>query len=51
MDDIKVLIENLLADIKNVDKKTIKRTIEKDNLKANINIDLGERCSKPGKIS
>ena len=28
MDDIKVLIENLLADIKNVDKKTIKRTIE-----------------------
>lgn len=43
MDDIKVLIENLLADIKNVDKKTIKKTIEKDNLKANINIDLGER--------
>ncbi len=43
MDDIKALIENLLSDIKNVDKKTIKRTIKKDNIKANINIDLGEK--------
>lgn len=43
MDDIKALIENLLSDIKNVDKKTIKRTIQKDNIKANININLAEK--------
>lgn len=43
MDDIKALIENLLSDIKDVDKKTIKRTIKKDNLKANINISLDEK--------
>lgn len=41
MDDIKALIENLLSDIKNVDKKTIKRTIQKDNKNININISLG----------
>ena len=40
MDDIKALIEDLLSDIKTVDKKTIKRSIQKDNLKANININL-----------
>ena len=43
MDDIKDLIENLLADIKNVDKKTIKRTIKKDNTKININLSLDEK--------
>lgn len=41
MDDIKALIENLLSDIKNVDKKTIKRTIQKENKNININISLG----------
>lgn len=41
MDDIKALIENLLSDIKNVDKKTIKRTVKKENKNININISLG----------
>ena len=43
MDDIKALIENLLNDIKDVDKKKIKRKINKDHIKANINLDLGEK--------
>lgn len=41
MDDIKALIDNLLSDIKNVDKKTIKRTVKKENKNININISLG----------
>lgn len=43
MDDIRALIENLLEDIKDVDKKRIKRKINTDHVKANINIDLGEK--------
>lgn len=43
MDNIKALIENLLEDIKDVDKKKIKRKINKDHIKANINLDLGEK--------
>lgn len=43
MDDIKALIESLLNDIKDVDKKKIKRKINTDHIKANINLDLGEK--------
>lgn len=43
MDDIKALIENLLNDIKDVDKKKIKRKINTDQVKASINLDLGEK--------
>ncbi len=43
MDDIKALIENLLNDIKDVDKKKITRKINTDHIKANINLDLGEK--------
>lgn len=43
MDDIKALMEYLLSDIKDVDKKKIKRKINTDHIKANINIDFGEK--------
>lgn len=43
MDDIKALIENLLNDIKDVDKKKIKRKVNTDHIKASINLDLGEK--------
>ena len=43
MDDIKALIENLLNDIKDVDKKKIKRKINTDQVKVSINLDLGEK--------
>ena len=43
MDDIKALMKYLLSDIKDVDKKKIKRKINTDHIKANINIDFGEK--------
>lgn len=43
MDDIKALMEYLLSDIKDVDKKKIKRKINTDHIKANINIDFVEK--------
>ena len=43
MDDIRALIENLLEDIKAVDKKKIKRKINTDQVKVSINLDLGEK--------
>lgn len=43
MEDIKALIENLLNDIKDVDKKKIKRKINTEHIKASINLDLGEK--------
>lgn len=43
MEDIKALIENLLNDIKEVDKKKIKRKINTDHVKASIDLDLGEK--------
>ena len=43
MDDIKALMEYLISDIKDVDKKKIKRKINTNHIKANINIDFGEK--------
>ena len=43
MDDVRNLIENLLDDIKDVEKKKIHRKVETDKFKANINLSFEEK--------